>query len=473
MKETDNVPQQSLDILPPEAIAEKALAATVYLNTLDSNDSPLSIGSGFFVREDLIATNFHVIEGAANSTAKLIDKYTTYEIEGITATDKDNDLALLKVRIDSITPLPIGDSDAVKIGETVYVAGNPEGLEGTFSDGLISGRRDRYTTERFQMTAPISSGSSGGPVLNQRGEVIGVASASFKDGQNLNFAIPANFLISLLAGLQVVKPLIQDNAPISASTYFKNGLEKRKIEDYQGAIDDFTQSIRIDPNDPGAYYFRAASKQDLGQYREAIEDYNIAIRLDPKDSYAYKSRGDTKEELGLYPEAIEDYSTAIRIDPEDVDAYWYRGLVKEELGLYTKAIEDYDIAIRLNPDFSNAYCSRGFTKTKLEQYREAIKDYNLAIRLNRDYTNAYYFRGKAKEKLEQYKEAITDYNTAIRLNPDDALTHYRRGLAKEKLGQYGDAKEDLRTGQWLAVKTGNTGLKAEIDEALREILMLE
>ena len=69
----------------------------------------------------------------------------------------------------------IGDSDKVRIGETVYVAGNPKGLEGTFSDGIISSRRDKDTTERLQMTAPISPGSSGGPVLNKKGEVIGVS----------------------------------------------------------------------------------------------------------------------------------------------------------------------------------------------------------------------------------------------------------------------------------------------------------
>ena len=73
----------------------------------------------------------------------------------------DNDLALLKVTAYGIKPLSLDDSDTVKIGETVYVAGNPKGLEGTFSDGIISSRRDTYTKERLQMTAPISPGSSG------------------------------------------------------------------------------------------------------------------------------------------------------------------------------------------------------------------------------------------------------------------------------------------------------------------------
>ena len=144
-------------------IAEKALAATVYLEMKDSNGKTLGFGSGFFVKPNLIATNYHVIAGAASGTAKLVGKSATYKIEGFTATDEDNDLALLKVSAYGIKPLLLGNSNAVRIGDTVYVAGNPKGLEGTFSDGIISSRRDKYTKERFQMTAPISPGSSGGP----------------------------------------------------------------------------------------------------------------------------------------------------------------------------------------------------------------------------------------------------------------------------------------------------------------------
>ena len=161
-------------------IAEKTLAATVYLEMQDSKGLLLGFGSGFFVRDNLIVTNYHVIEGAARGTAKLVGKFTTYTIEGVTATDKTNDLALLKVTAPGIKPLPLGNSTDVKIGETVYVAGNPKGLEGTFSNGIISSLRDKNTKERLQMTAPISPGSSGGPVLNSKGEVIGVSFADIE-----------------------------------------------------------------------------------------------------------------------------------------------------------------------------------------------------------------------------------------------------------------------------------------------------
>ena len=86
-------------------IAEKALAATVYLEMQDSTGKTLGFGSGFFVKPNLIATNYHVIAGAASGTAKLVGKYTTYKIEGFTATDEANDLALLKVSAYGIKPL--------------------------------------------------------------------------------------------------------------------------------------------------------------------------------------------------------------------------------------------------------------------------------------------------------------------------------------------------------------------------------
>jgi hypothetical protein len=84
------------------------------------------------------------------------------------------------------------------VGDEVFVAGNPQGLEGTFSQGIVSGIRDVESGTLLQITAPISPGSSGGPVLNSEGKVVGISVATFTSGQNLNFAIPANYLASLL-----------------------------------------------------------------------------------------------------------------------------------------------------------------------------------------------------------------------------------------------------------------------------------
>ena len=287
-------------------IAEKALAATVYLEMQDSKGVPLGFGSGFFVGDNLIATNYHVIEGAARGSAKLVGQFSTYTIEGVTATDKTNDLALLKVTMSGINPLPLGNSSDVKIGETVYVAGNPKGLEGTFSNGIISSRRDKYTKERLQMTAPISPGSSGGPVLNSKGEVIGVSFMTLVGGQNLNFAIPSRYLTELLTESTPAKPLAEGNRSISAETYFTWGNTKYYLGDYKGAIADYDTAIRLNPDDTDAYNNRGIAKDNLGQHFAAIADFDTAIRLNPDYAEAYYNRGNAKGKLGQHLAAIAD-----------------------------------------------------------------------------------------------------------------------------------------------------------------------
>ena len=362
-------------------IAEKALAATVYLEMQNSNGVPLGFGSGFFVGDNLIATNYHVIEGAARGSAKLVGQFSTYTIEGVTATDKTNDLALLKVTVSGINPLPLGNSSDVKIGETVYVAGNPKGLEGTFSNGIISSRRDPYTKERLQMTAPISPGSSGGPVLNSKGEVIGISFMTLVGGQNLNFAIPSRYLTELLTESTPAKPLAEGNRSISAETYFTWGNTKYYLGDYKGAIADYDSAIRLNPDNANTYYNRGTAKGDLGQHFAAIADFDIAIRLKPDLAEAYYNRGAAKSDLGQHFAAIADYDTAIRLKPDHAGAYNSRGVAKGNLGQHSAAITDFDTAIRLKPDHANAYLNRGVAKVLLNRISEAKRDGRTALRL--------------------------------------------------------------------------------------------
>ena len=167
------------------------------------------MGSGFFVRDGEVTSNLHVVKGAARGYAKIVGQKARYDIEGITAVDPERDLVVLRISGARASTLTLGNSDAVQVGETVYAVGNPQGLEGTFSQGIISSIRDVGTDKLLQITAPISPGSSGGPVLNSKGEVIGVSVATFRGGQNLNFAIPSNYLKALLGKAGPTKPLAQ------------------------------------------------------------------------------------------------------------------------------------------------------------------------------------------------------------------------------------------------------------------------
>ncbi len=190
-----------------QEIAKRAFGSTVLLVMEDENGQPLSLGSGFFVREGEVASNLHVVEGAARGYAKIIGQKAKYDIEGITSVDAERDLVVLKISGALAGALALGDSESIQVGESVYAVGNPQGLEGTFSQGIVSSIREVGTDKLLQITAPISPGSSGGPVLNGKGEVVGVSVATFRGGQNLNFAIPSNYLKSLLGKAGAVKPL--------------------------------------------------------------------------------------------------------------------------------------------------------------------------------------------------------------------------------------------------------------------------
>jgi hypothetical protein len=180
-----------------EQIARSSFSSTLLLVMEDSNGQPTSLGSGFVVAENIVASNLHVIENSSRGYAKIVGEDKKYNIEGVIGIDKKKDLVLLKVSLPS-PPLELGDSNLTKIGETVYAVGNPQGLEGTFSEGIISGIRNISSSKLLQLTAPISPGSSGGAVLNSNGSVIGISVATFRGGQNLNFAIPVNYLKELL-----------------------------------------------------------------------------------------------------------------------------------------------------------------------------------------------------------------------------------------------------------------------------------
>lgn len=147
------------------------------------------IGSGFYISRNLIATNYHVIEGASQVGIFLKDGEEVIPVEGYVAINKSVDLVILKTNIPG-EPIPLAKTP-LAIGDRIFAIGSPKGLNATISEGIISAKRSGMNNYFIQITAAISPGSSGGPVINQRGEVIGVSVMQVNEGQNLNFAIPA------------------------------------------------------------------------------------------------------------------------------------------------------------------------------------------------------------------------------------------------------------------------------------------
>ena len=177
-----------------------ALSATVHL-AIGDREAHATIGSGFFIHRGYIATNYHVIREAEQISARSVADQTRYTVEEIVAIDEQHDLAILRVSGPNSRILDLENSDEIEIGETIYTVGNPIGLEGTVSRGIVSSIRDFGSGTRIQIDAPTSPGNSGGPVLNEEGKVIGISVSGYREAhtQNLNFAVPSNYLRGLLS----------------------------------------------------------------------------------------------------------------------------------------------------------------------------------------------------------------------------------------------------------------------------------
>ncbi len=387
--------------LTPQEIAKIALGSTVHLYIINTEGGSIGRGSGFFVGSNRVATNYHVIEPILNEGAlggaKLVGKDEIYAIEDIVSSDKEKDLAIIKVRdvkgtgID-VPALPLGDSDAVQIGEQIYVAGNPQGLEGTFSNGIISAIRLRGKI--LQMTAPISPGSSGGPVLNESGEVIGISVGSRGDAQNLNFAIPVNDL-KRLANIPITPPPVKP-------TPVKPKVESPPIK---------PKPVKPKVNPPPVEPKPVKPQGDPSPVKpKPVKPPKDPPKLEPPKPRARHDglkKGIKLYEQAKYNEAIKVLSSTIR-ELEDSEqqalAYLYLGCSKRGSG-------------------------EGYDKVR-EQFRESIRhnpNQKLPPRVGKDHPIF-------AEVLDEVRKELTGELTVISLLPQTEIWIYGTGTDRKLLG---------------------------------------
>lgn len=188
------------------AVAKQQAQSVVEITTRDQAGNPLGSGSGFIVRADgIVVTNHHVIDGAAGASVEVVNG-DVYDQVVVLDFDKRRDLALLKIKALNLPVARLGDSETLDIGQHIVVIGNPEGLSRTVSDGIVSALRQGDGFRIVQTTAPISPGSSGGPVFNDGGEVVAIAFGAY-EGQNLNLALPINYVKPMLLGIDKAPPV--------------------------------------------------------------------------------------------------------------------------------------------------------------------------------------------------------------------------------------------------------------------------
>jgi len=177
--------------------------SVVSVLTYDAKGEPLISGSGFFIRPGEVVTNMHVIKGAQRVEIHTLEgKGRTYPVAGALMIDEEADLALLSVNLpdDKSRPLPLF-TGLPEEGEQIFLIGNPLRLEGSISNGIVSAIREVPALGRIiQITAPVSHGNSGSPLLNMRGQVIGIVTVKVTNGQNINLALGASRIAALERG---------------------------------------------------------------------------------------------------------------------------------------------------------------------------------------------------------------------------------------------------------------------------------
>lgn len=246
------------------ALTRTALPAVALVIASSKSGEEVRQGSGFLVSGDgKVVTNYHVIEGMASAVIKF-PSGAFYAVDGVLALDQDKDLAVLKASGRNFPFLPLGDSDSVQVGEQVIAIGSPLALEATVSSGIVSAIRELDETKGkvIQTTAAISPGSSGGVLLNSRGQVIGVTAFQMIKGQNLNFAIPAAYIKPLLNAKTVM--------PFSHNDETKADGQERQTESPESPPNIPRQWVKVSGGEPvtvrieGDYLYEESSRSGDG-----------------------------------------------------------------------------------------------------------------------------------------------------------------------------------------------------------------
>jgi tetratricopeptide (TPR) repeat protein len=343
-----SIPQTAI-ALQPEAVYQKANSAVVFI-VVPQNRKQVVYGSGIIINpKGWIITANHIVKNQKNVIIKVAD----YTYQGtVAARDPNSDLALIKLQPQRLLPTLALQSIPPRIGQKIFVIGNPLTLEKSFSDGLVSRLTD---SGWIQYTAPTNPGNSGGPLLNDNGDVLGLVQSRAPDdtsgtfASGIYFAVSASKIQNFLATVRQVPTSLKQE-----STYIANGLVQMR----------------------------------KGSYRQAIENYNQAIRLNSRSSVAYLNRANTQILLKNNQVALDDYTHAIQLNSNySISvAYWGRGKLYVVLKDYENAIKDFDSAIHFNKGWGNGslaavYYGRGAVQAKLKNKKAAIADFTTAADL--------------------------------------------------------------------------------------------
>jgi tetratricopeptide (TPR) repeat protein len=394
-------------------IINKAKKAVVYVINMDADGKAQSLGTGFFIdRYGSIATNMHVVESA--------DLFI-FSVFGLTSTPDYLEL----------------ESNKQEDGDDVIVVGNPLGLEQTVSTGIISAiRKIEEFGFVYQITAPISPGSSGSPVMNNDGKVIGVATLQANSGQNLNFVVPANYLSNLTQNSAMISfPLWKQRgfAAVPQSAYSLTNLGERFYINgsYKRAGNAALMAIKKYPGYARAYKLAGLAFVQQGNAKAAVSYAEYALKLDPQLYSGHNDLGQIYHKLKIYKRALTEYFNEIRIYPENPNPYYNISEVYITQGNLKNAKEILIQGMGKTRYSASLHAELGYIYAKEGNLDESFKEYKQAIEINPYDTDVYYEAGIVCMRRNDRATAMEILGILKQLNPKMA------GKLEEKIKSYG------------------------------------
>ncbi|WP_169156249.1 serine protease [Brasilonema bromeliae] len=431
------------------------------------------IGSGvIFERKGdtySVITNQHVVANDGRYEIQTPDgsRYPVYRSQELPGLD----VAILQFTSKKNYRLAsLGNSDQIRQGMTVYVVG--WGLVNDLSDktnkssyltfaGIIESlSKNPQQGYGLAYNNQAISGMSGSPVLDENGRVVGINAARLD--QNLTVQ-GTRLLAGWRLGIPINMVLTTRNRPVSSpvtaqqpgaiafttlrrtEALISSGGAKKNRKDYQGAIADYNQALRINPNNPDAYLQRGSAYYYLKKYQAAREDFNKVLQLSPKNANAYNNRGVLRYQSGDKQAALADFNSAIQLDPKLAGTYYNRGAIRDQSGDKQAALADYNSAIQLDPKNAPAYIERAVLRYESGDKQAALADYNQAIQLDPKNAKVYTNRGFLRKESGDKQAALADFNQAIQLDPKDAFAYYNIGLVKYEQGDIEEAMRQFQT----------------------------
>jgi len=345
-------------------LVRRVKPSVVSVLTYDTKGEPLISGTGFFIRPGEVVTNMHVIKGAQRVEIHTLEgKGRTYPVTGALAIDEEADLALLKVDLpeEKSRVLPLSTT-LPEEGEQIFLIGNPLRLEGSVSDGIVSAVREVPDVGRIiQVTAPVSHGNSGSPLFNMRGQVIGIVTVKVTNGQNINLALGASRMASLVPGKLIafdqIGPKGRVNPEAMADLWYRGGIDSMWLGNYDNALNYFETAANRNPRRPETWIQIGYCKVKQGRNDEAIRAYQRALSLRPASADAHNKLGDAYFYAGRFSEAIAAYLEAARLRPKDGEAYYNLALAYLEIGDRAAALAQSRVLATLEPELNKKLMS--------------------------------------------------------------------------------------------------------------------